>query len=183
MSRHLFLLSPPLFLLVPLLCLPSGQKEQPPTRPVRHEHAQLQRRLEHLAEQAGNLLRGGPAPRRTAQGVVDLLKEHVLDHAHTEQRTLYPAVDAFVGCEPVFTSSMRHDQRVIERWIGRLESALSADPFDAVAFARRVDRLLGLLEAHFEKEEHVLLPILEANRTPGEVHRGPPGPGPPERER
>jgi hypothetical protein len=29
------------------------------------------------------------------------------------------------------------------------------------AFTRRTDNLLGLLEAHFEEEEHVLLPILE----------------------
>jgi hypothetical protein len=43
---------------------------------------------------------------------------------------------------------------------------MAAKPgFNAVQFARKTDRLLGLISAHFEEEEEVLLPVLDKSTT------------------
>ena len=137
----------------------------------RQEHAEIRERLARVRERVGSLHAGDPRPQEAARDVVRFFTEHIAPHAQVEEQTLYPAVDRVVGSDPAFTSSMRHDHRIVERWIGELEAAGpregeagEEDEFDAVAFARRADRLLGLLEAHFEKEEVVLLPLLEEGR-------------------
>ena len=56
---------------------------------------------------------------------------------------------------------MRYEHGVVGRWIGELAQEAKRPAPDVKAFTRRTDNLLGLLEAHFEEEEHVLLPILE----------------------
>jgi hypothetical protein len=48
--------------------------------------------------------------------------------------------------------------------------AASASP-DAAAFVRRADNLLGLIWAHFEEEEMVLLPVLDETMTPEQFER------------
>ena len=42
---------------------------------------------------------------------------------------------------------------------------------DLEAFARRTDNLLGLLAAHFEEEEEVLLPLVEKGMSPEQFKR------------
>jgi hemerythrin-like domain-containing protein len=47
------------------------------------------------------------------------------------------------------------------RWTDELAALASAPGPDVTAFARRADNLLGLIWAHFEEEEELLLPILD----------------------
>lgn len=125
-------------------------------------HAALRKQLV-LHEAAIGDLHG--ASRETAEVTMDravlFLDEEIRPHATWEELKLYPLLDAMVGGREPFTASMRREHAIIDRWIEDLAvNAASAAP-DVVSFARSADRLLGLIEAHFEEEEAVLLPILE----------------------
>ena len=99
-------------------------------------------------------------------------RDHLLAHAEWEERVLYPAVDRRAsGSGHAFTSSMRYEHRIVGRWIGELEAMAASRPPDVVAFARRTHNLLGLVSAHFEEEEEVLLPILDRTMTAEEFKR------------
>jgi hemerythrin-like domain-containing protein len=102
--------------------------------------------------------------------VVRFLEEHIRPHAAWEERVLYPAVDKRAASGPnPFTASMRYEHRVIARWMGELATESVKPRPDAKAFARRADNLLGLLWAHFEEEEEILLPILDASMSHEEL--------------
>lgn len=89
--------------------------------------------------------------------VVRFFREHIKPHAEWEERVLYPAVDKRAASGPnPFTASMRYEHRIVVRWTDEL-----ANTPDVIGFARRADNLLGLVWAHFEEEEEVLLPILD----------------------
>jgi hemerythrin-like domain-containing protein len=96
------------------------------------------------------------------RGVVGFVRDHIKPHAEWEERVLYPAVDrrAARGPNP-FTASMRYEHGIVVRWTDELATMAAASPLDVVAFRRRADNLLGLIWAHFEEEEQVLLPILD----------------------
>lgn len=138
-----------------------------PTAPFRQEHVEIKEHLRHIDEMTGALpARKREEQRRTMGDIAKFLHEHIGEHAKWEEAHLYPSVDkrTVAGPHP-FTESMRYEHRIVERSIGALEK-MAADPdADAVAFARSTDRLLGLISAHFEEEEEVLLPILDKAMT------------------
>jgi len=104
--------------------------------------------------------------------VVSFLQEQIEPHAQWEGRVLYPAVDKRAASGPnAFTASMRYEHRIIGRWIHDLAAESRTETPDALVFARRADNLLGLLWAHLEEEEQVLLPILDATMSQGEFDR------------
>jgi hemerythrin-like domain-containing protein len=144
-----------------------------PTESFRQEHAGLKVHLEHLDEMLGSMQPAeATQQKKTAAFVVKFLREHIVDHAEWEEKRLYPAVDrrTHAGDHP-FTESMRYEHTIIGRWIEEL-GTMAADPtFDAKGFARKADRLLGLIAAHFEEEEEVLLPILDRTTTREELER------------
>ena len=138
-----------------------------PTAPFRREHVEIKEHLGHLDTMIGSLP-SAPAEerRRTMSQVVKFLDEHIRTHAEWEEAHLYPAVDkrTLAGPNP-FTASMRYEHRIVGRSIDAL-AKMAADPdASAVTFARSADRLLGLISAHFEEEEEVLLPILDKAMT------------------
>lgn len=134
------------------------------TAAIRKEHVEIKEHLGHLDVMAGALATQTPEERqRTMNFIVKFLNEHIRQHADWEEANLYPAVDkrTLAGKNP-FTATMRHEHRIIGRSIDGLEK-LAADPnTDATTFTRAADRLLGLIAAHFEEEEEVLLPILDS---------------------
>ena len=94
--------------------------------------------------------------------MVRFLEEHIAAHAQWEERALYPVVDRQAdGGDNPFTASMRHEHVIVGRWIGELDQLAAADLANVQAFTRRADNLLGLIWAHFEEEEQVLLPVLD----------------------
>lgn len=147
-----------------------------PTAGFRHEHAALRTHLAELDAEVRGLAAASPEARRaTMSAIAAALRDHVVAHAEWEEAHLYPAVDrraipaaAAAGREP-FTASMRHEHRIVGRWTDELAAlARDASP-DPAVFARGADRLLGLITAHFEEEEEVLLPILDRTTTRHEL--------------
>lgn len=143
------------------------------TQGVRDGHAALRKELEVHKAGVGGLLR---LPREVAEATmaraVVFLDEEIRPHAGWEEVKLYPLLDALVGGGEPFTATMRCEHAVVDRWIEELAvNAGSAAP-DVAWFARSADRLFGLIEAHWEEEEQVLLPILERSfRTADEFER------------
>ncbi len=103
---------------------------------------------------------------------VGFFRGHIAPHAAAEEEALYPVVDrcAGGGGEP-FTASMRHEHRIVRRWVAALAREARGRAPGARAFVRKADALLGLIEAHFECEEEVLLPILDDSMTAREFER------------
>lgn len=144
-----------------------------PTESLREEHFDLRARFRVVREEVGEILRSDAAAQQRAMDrLVEFLRREVYPHAEWEERTLYASVDRFrpCGAEP-FTSSMRHEHRIVGRWIDELARAAGAERPDALAFVRRADNLFGLIEAHMEEEEEILLPVLDRFMTADEVRR------------
>jgi hemerythrin-like domain-containing protein len=147
--------------------------EKRPTEGFRKEHAAIKEHLRHLHEMTGSIAASdAAAQRKTAQFVVNFLNEHIRSHARWEEERLYPAVDrrTHAGMHP-FTSSMRYEHGIIGRGIDEIGRLAGATTFDSTSFTRRTDRLLGVIDAHFEKEEEVFLPILDKTMTREELEK------------
>ncbi len=144
-----------------------------PTATFRAEHREVQEHLRHVHDWVGALPAQGPAEqRKTAQKVVSFFEKHIKPHAEWEERFLYPVVDKLAGggANP-FTSTMRFEHRVIDRWIAELRAESTKTKIDVAKFARRTDNLLGLLWAHFEEEEQVLLPFIDKGMSKEQFER------------
>ena len=153
-----------------------------PTEPFRREHVEIKEHLDHLKTEIGKLAAAPPGEQKASmQHVVSFVREHIKPHAEWEEQVLYPAVDRRAASGPnPFTASMRYEHRIVVRWTDELASMASSATPDITAFARRADNLLGLIWAHFEEEEEVLLPILDRTmskedfeREIGRHHAGP----------
>ena len=96
------------------------------------------------------------------QSAVTLLKEYLLPHLAAEEAALYPTVDRhLLGSRASSTEAMRREHDIMRRWIHEMETLANASLPDHNSFARRGERLLGLIEAHFEVDQEVLLPVLD----------------------
>lgn len=155
------------------IAAPVAMAAERPTEGFREEHAEVKVHLEHLHDMAGSMAGAdAAAQRKSAKFVAKFLADHILTHAEWEEAHLYPAVDARTHAgEYPFTGSMRYEHRIVKRWIEELGTLAAAESVDAVAFVRKTDRLLGLISAHFEEEEEVLLPILDKTMTREEVEK------------
>lgn len=151
-----------------------GRADARASQSFRNEHVEVKRHLDHIAAMVG-ALRGasGADARATMAKVVHALRSHLVPHAEWEDRVLYGLVDAKAGTEEHhrFTASMRHEHVIVARWIAELDAEMHKAAPDAMAFARRADNLLGLVLAHFECEEEVLLAVIDARMTKEEFER------------
>lgn len=131
------------------------------------EHAHLGAEL----EEHGRALLGRLDAERMHR-IVTWLEEAVLPHDEWEEHVLFPAIDKHTGTgvHP-FTATLRHEHRIILRWTRELHDLASAARADAPVFARRAERLFGLLEAHTEAEEIVLSQVLGLSLTDAEFER------------
>jgi hemerythrin-like domain-containing protein len=142
-------------------------------------HAALRKELELHKAGVGDLRRASEqAAKVTMDRAVVFLDEEIRPHASWEEVKLYPLLDSMVGGRAPFTASMRSEHAIIDRWIEELAVHAASSAPDVDWFARSADRLFGLIEAHWQEEEEVLLPILERGyetaedleRAVGEVH-------------
>ena len=153
--------------------LTSTAADNRPTANFRKEHAEIKEHLQHLHTMAGTMPTAKAAEqRKTANFIVTFLNEHIRSHAKWEEGRLYPAVDhrTHAGMHP-FTSSMRYEHGIIGRAIDELGQLAAATTLDPALFLRKTDRLLGVISAHFEKEEEVFLPILDRTMTREELEK------------
>ena len=132
------------------------------TSELRAERARIRVTLARISELAAAAVTAPAGQRAFAmREVVDALDACLGPHLEWEERTLHPIVDKF-ACEgpAAFSASMRYEHDIIHRWMAEL-SAAAAAPRGAASFLRQADRLLGVVTAHFELEEHVFFPVLD----------------------
>ncbi len=148
-------------------------RQEPASASFRAEHAGIRQHLRRVEETVGTLAEGPAAEGRERMSeVVAFFREHIVPHAEAEEEGLYPAVDRRAGKpSPPLTATMRHEHRIVGRWVEELAREAAKPAPDGTAFCRRADRLLGLLAAHFEEEEEVLLPVLDRTLTREELER------------
>lgn len=151
---------------------PAGAKARV-TEPFREEHAEIRVHLGHIHQMAGELRAAAPAEQQSSMRfVVKFLNEHIRSHAEWEEQVLYPVVDRLAnGGTHAFTATMRREHVVVGRWIDELGAEAGKAAPSAETFARRADYVLGLLAAHFECEEEVLLPLIDQGMTAAEFKR------------
>lgn len=143
-----------------------------PTASFRDHHAEMLEHLGHIDEMTLSLA-GQPAAEQgtTMRQIVRFLKEDIATHAGEEERVLYPVVARAAGEPTRLTDVPVFEHRVVERWIAGLEAeSLKARP-DTRAFTRDALHLVGLLRAHFEMEEEVLLAQIDETMSTEQFER------------
>lgn len=143
-------------------------------QPLRDEHAQLMPRL-GLLRMAAEAVDG---PSRSAldqllSESLDFLRHDLLPHAAVEEKTIYPAVEQFMG--PRATLTMTLDHLEIRRMVDELANAVRhvaperLTPHDAKELRRLLYGIYAMLRLHFFKEETAYLPLLEERLKPAEA--------------
>lgn len=143
------------------------------TEPLRAEHRELLPHIHELAEVADAV--GVADDATTWSRVAELhrfLAGHLAPHAHAEEVVLYPAVEAAMSA-PGATATMSRDHVDVVARIDRLADELARrGSIDAATATRLRAELYGLhavVALHFEKEEEIYLPILDASLRPEEA--------------
>ncbi len=110
--------------------------------------------------------------KKTIIQIVNFLRDEVLIHLEWEEKVLYPAIDRKVTTSrsEKFTSGMRYEHNIIRRWFLDLDNETKLRYPDARRFSYQAAQLIGLLKAHLEKEEELLLPILDTTMSPQQFH-------------
>lgn len=141
------------------------------TAGYREEHSRTHEHLERAVEEANALPSAPEAEReRRLDSVAAFFRDELLPHAAAEEEVLYAAVDREVPTAAGYryTDSLRHEHRVVEREVDAIERARRSgdrSPEALARLARRVTALGGLVEAHFEAEEEVVLRALDREMT------------------
>lgn len=138
------------------------------TEGFRALHQDLRTHTTHLTILAGKLPKQTPEEQKaTMTEIVTCLTDNIHSHAKIEEDVLYPVVDKAAGSpmDYPFTATMRYEHRIVGRWITELRNNANQPSPDVSAFARRTENLLGLISAHLEEEEDILLPVLDAKMT------------------
>lgn len=148
-----------------------------PTDGFRQEHVEVRLHLDHVQKLVDAVAaNAAPDPRAAMREAVDALSTHLIPHAQWEDRVLYPLIDEKAGTAlheggvgNRFTAAPRHEHVIVARWLAELRTLADAAQLDTASFARGANQLLGLVRAHFEVEEKILLPVLDQTMTREEV--------------
>lgn len=145
------------------------------TEPLRNEHRELLPEIEALRRVADSL--GEVSVEAIREGVdeaYDFLTRHLIPHAKAEDAALYPVVGRVMGA-PEATATMSRDHVEVVRLteeLGALRAELAPDSLSEGterALRRVLYGLYALVKVHFEKEEELYLPILDARLSEGEA--------------
>jgi hemerythrin-like domain-containing protein len=142
----------------------TGQKA---TAEFRNTHKTELEHLGHVETWSGALAAQSPEEQKqTAAKIIDYFRNGLIKHAEWEETHLYPLIDKLTNSEKnPFTSTMRHEHKIVVRSIEALEKEAAKPQPDYADFARKTDMLLGLVRAHFELEDEVLLPYIDKSMT------------------
>lgn len=145
------------------------------TQPLRDEHRELLPEVETIRRVADSV---GDVPIETlsdgVERVQDFLSRRLIPHAKAEDLAMYPVVGRVLGAlEATATMSRDHVE------IGGLAEQLAAlrpelaaaelEPDVERALRRILYGLYELVRVHFEEEEEIFLPILDARLTEAEA--------------
>ncbi len=130
-----------------------------PTEAFREEHRKLLVHVEQIRLAASEITELSVQERETLVArVLDFLRNTLVPHAEWEEQVLYTAVGELLG-DAKATATMSRDHVAI----GRMLDALAETDRENVA---RLQELLyslhALITVHFEKEEDIYLPLLDA---------------------
>jgi iron-sulfur cluster repair protein YtfE (RIC family) len=138
------------------------------TEPLRAEHRQFLPEIERLRATADDLAK---VPSDSTIGQLDslvaFLRNHLIPHAHAEEKVLYPEIARCLGSARA-TATMSADHEEVMRLIAELSELRDgvqggrADRAHAIALRRVLYGLYAILKLHFAKEEDLYLPILDA---------------------
>ncbi len=138
-----------------------------PTEPIRAEHRDLRPHLDHLAVSGRELPTWDEeTAASTLPRYVGFLSGHLIPHAVAEEEHLYPVIDRIAGSE-MTTATMRADHREITARVNAFASSVeqALANWDEGAhrndLAHQLSGLSAIVGLHFEKEEDVLLPLLD----------------------
>jgi hemerythrin-like domain-containing protein len=132
-----------------------------PTAPLRAEHAAIMTRLQGLAERIEKLHELGTLDQLSlAREVLEFVNKNVAPHARAEEYTLYPAADWAAGEGSKLTETVRFEHQIVARRCQALEKEISAGA-TAGRLMHHCYAILGLIAAHFQVTENVLLPYLD----------------------
>jgi len=132
-----------------------------PTDSLRVEHARLLSSVHALGERVEKLHEAGTLGQLAlAREVIDFVHRQVIPHARAEEYTLYPAADWAGGEGSRMTEVPRYEHGLIVRRCQALEKAVSAGA-PGGKLMHLCYGILGLIAAHFQATEEVILPYLD----------------------
>jgi hemerythrin-like domain-containing protein len=138
------------------------------TQPLRDEHKELLPHVEQLKVVADSIgSTGNEAIHQGIRKVEEFLLHHLIPHAKAEDRILYPEVERVLGVEKA-TATMSRDHEEV----GKLTEELTAlkgklakksvTEIQTKQLRRILYGLYALVQLHFNKEEEIYLPLLDA---------------------
>ena len=136
-------------------------------RILSHEHREIEHvvgRIETTAEMAGNLAARDLAS--ALRSLLDSIEKTLLPHLDWEDNFCFPEMDR-LAATPWATRLLRLQHQQIRQSVERLEAdwlALRREPThrQLVDLRARLYGLHALMSTHFEQEERVILPFLDA---------------------
>ena len=136
-------------------------------RILSHEHREIEHvvgRIEATAEMAGNLAARDLAS--ALRSLLDSIEKTLLPHVDWEDNFCFPEMDR-LAATPWATRLLRLQHQQIRQSVERLEAdwlALRREPThrQLVDLRARLYGLHALMSSHFEQEERVILPFLDA---------------------
>jgi iron-sulfur cluster repair protein YtfE (RIC family) len=130
-----------------------------PTEAFREEHRDHLVHVESIRVAASEVTELGVEERNALVGrILEYLRKTLVPHAEWEEHVLYTAVGELLG-DPRATETMARDHVAIARMI---EALAEADPGDVARLQELLYGLHALIKVHFEKEEEIYLPLLDA---------------------
>lgn len=131
------------------------------TDSLRAEHSRILSTLHALGERIEKLHESGTLGQLSlAREVIDFVNRQVAPHARAEEYTLYPAADWAAGEGSRMTEIARFEHGLIARRCQALEKAVSAGA-PAGKLMHLCYGILGLVAAHFQATEEIVLPYLD----------------------
>jgi len=132
-----------------------------PTDGLRADHAKLLATVHALGERLETLHESGTLDQLAlAREVIDLVNRQIAPHARAEEYTLYPAADWAAGEGSHLTETARFEHQLVARRCQALEKSISAGAAPG-KLMHLCYGILGLVAAHFQVTEEVILPYLD----------------------
>lgn len=134
---------------------------------VSAEHAVIQADLHKIDQLIGTLIYGDAKDaKQIKKQIVTMLGKNLVPHSEKEEAGLYTDADQMAGDQRYsFTTRIRYEHVIIKRRLKALTDSVNLSGQDIV-FARKADQLLGLITAHFEQEEKLVIPLVKFGTTP-----------------
>jgi iron-sulfur cluster repair protein YtfE (RIC family) len=140
-----------------------------PTDKIRRHHSAIHKRLHEIVERIDAL--DGRPPQETRRQLDDdarFLLDDLLHHANSEDRHLYPALEALLKEYVSATAFMSLEHVMIGSELKGLAEEMTKagtsempSPEQLAALRRRAHRLMAILQMHTANEEEIMLPLAD----------------------